>query len=737
MTRAFITDGMKSSSLLTSNDPDIWQGLSGMSSRDRDVYYARVAAVFRAFNLKANTVGNMPFCLYRGKTEFDTSATWENKVGFLPNPSELLRLDTLSYMATNTIYNLRTSDALGYKVKGLYHAVATTFTPWQSGDGTTIDYIERHVGSTIERYTFPEDKRLVRMWRLDHTSELLPSPNTEMLAIMEAAGIVYYKNFWIQNFYRRGGIKPTLISIKGLVDKESREEKEKGWSNWLRGIGKVGSNIARLINGENMSATTIGDGVGEMKDNKIHEEALADIAMGTGMPLSLLMANSANYATAKEEKATWYENDIIPLCNWLAYEYNRQVFEPIGLRLEFHPETLDPQQEDETERAQAMMQYASVIEKVQTAELFFGLAAMMGLEVPDELHAAIETFYADKAEKEEEMREQMSQGGLVVGPDGKPIPANVTDEKKPKPGEPMMEDDDAEDEDEEDEEEEDKKPAPFAKADVKVHDNSAMIALRIPDVIRAEIKEKYPFVDSETLSNLHITLVYLGDSRTLNRIDVIRAASEFGQFQSPIKGTLQGLARFINGTERDPLVVTFDSPQMPRVYTGMASALDSYHVPYHKEHGFIPHMTLTYIPADAEMPIDSIEPMEINFSEIYLVDGGDWLPIGLTGYENKTAKVWTPTLDQMATLQEWRAFALRSYNKQKPYNVRFQKADAVLPEEYITRVLDGLSAAKTDEEIKAAFVVAETVTPAPEYVSDATSDILVLAAAINKLAEKA
>jgi hypothetical protein len=593
MTRAFITDGMKSSSLLTSNDPDIWQGLSGMSGRERDVYYARVAAVFRAFNLKANTVGNMPFCLVKqsqkdavGKPKsvgikaiddteegeyFDESATWENKVGFLPNPSELFRLDTLSYMATNTIYNLRTSDALGYKVKGLYHAVATTFTPWQSGDGTTVDYIERHVGSTIERYTFPEDKRLVRMWRLDHTSELLPSPNTEMLAIMEAAGIVYYKNFWIQNFYRRGGIKPTLISIKGLVDKESREEKERGWSNWLRGIGKVGSNIARLINGENMSATTIGDGIGDMKNNKTHEEALADIAMGTGMPLSLLMANSANYATAKEEKATWYENDIIPLCNWLAYEYNRQVFEPIGLRLEFHPETLDPQQEDETERAQAMMQYASVIEKVQTAELFFGLAAMMGLEVPDELHAAIETFYEDKAQKEEEMREQMSQGGYTVGPDGKPIPAApIADGEKPttEPGKkPAIsatadEDDDAEDEDEEDEEEEDKKPAPFAK------------------------------------------------------------------------------------------------------------------------------------------------------------------------------KAWTPSLDELEEMRVYREVALRKHKKGESLDFVYEPHHGGLPAEYAEQVKAKLLTATTAEEVKAAFVVAETVTPAPVYVSDATNDILVLAAAINKLAEK-
>jgi 2'-5' RNA ligase len=764
MTQFTVTNVTKGVNLLTSNDPDVWSGLGAMSTRERDVYYSRVAAAFRAFNLKANTVGNMPFCLVKqsqmdptGKPKstgikaiddteegeyFDESATWQNKVGFLPNPSELFRLNTLSYMASNTIYNLRTSDVLGYKTKGLRHAIADNFKPRTNATNTQLDYIERVVGTITERYA-PDGKpitpgvksQLVYMWRLDHTTELLPSPNTEMLAIMEAAGVLYYKSFWVENFYRRGGIKPTLISIKGLVDKESREEKERSWSNFLKGVGsKWSNNIARIINGENMSATTIGDGIGDMKDNKIHEEALADIAMGTGMPLSLLMANSANYATAKEEKATWYENDIIPLCNWLAYEYNRQVFEPLGLRLEFHPETLDPQQEDETERAQAMMQYASVIEKVQTAELFFGLAAMMGLEVPEDLHAAIEAFYEDKAEKEEEMREQMSQGGYTVGPDGKPIPAAPPEDgEKPKPGKPMMEDDDAEDE-----EEEEKKPAPFAKKNtVKASDYSAMIALRIPDVIRAEIKDRYPFVDSETLNELHITLVYLGDTRTLDKVGVIQALSSFAGYQSPIKGRLQGLARFINGQDVDPLVVTFDSPQMPHVYSGITSTLDSCHIPYHKDHGFIPHMTLAYIPSDSEMPIETIEPIEINFSEIYLVTGNEWLTISLTGYENKTAKTWTPSLDELEEMRVYREVALRKHKKGESLDFVYEPHHGGLPAEYAEQVKAKLLTATTAEEVKAAFVVAETVTPAPVYVSDSTSDILVLAAAINKLAEKA
>jgi hypothetical protein len=211
--------------------------------------------------------------------------------------------------------------------------------------------------------------------------------------------------------------------------------------------------------------------------------------------------------------------------------------------------------------------------------------------------------------------------------------------------------------------------------------------------------------------------------------------SEFAQFQSPIKGTLQGLARFVNGTERDPLVVTFDSPQMPRLYTGLAGCLDGYHIPYHKEHGFIPHMTLAYIPAEAEMPIDSIEPIEINFSEIYLVDGNEWLPIVLTGYENKTK--WTPSLDEIKEISTWHDIALRHLKKAGNLaEFDYLPHHGGVPAEYGDAVKAKLATAQTPEDVRAAFDVAADVTPAPAYKTDEVNPAtLALAESINKLAE--
>ena len=434
----FMTDGLKSTGWLESDDPAIWQFFSGAPSKSQQRLYGFVAAVFRAYNLKANTVGNMPFALFKGKEEFDSSATWENKVGFLPNPSELFRLDTLSYMDSNSIYNVMTSDALGWKPRGLHNVIPSSCVPCVSPATGQVEYIERTVAPTIrERYDpkgkpiegAPSSNRLVYMWRLDHTSELLPSLNTEAQAIQHAAEQVLYTDVWIKNYFKAGGIRPLLVAMKGLVDKDSKEDKEKSWWNWLRGLGQYTFKKAKIFNAETLTVEQFGDGIGDLKENETYNQALSNIATGTGMPLSLLLANSANYATAKEEKATWYENDIIPLCNWIAYEYNRQVFEPMKMRLEFKPETLDPQQEDETQRAQAFSTYMDAMTKCPTYELFEGWCETMGLEVSEKLLAAAKKFYSDKEQKEKELQTQMQQNGVVVGPDGKPIPVKPGEEK--------------------------------------------------------------------------------------------------------------------------------------------------------------------------------------------------------------------------------------------------------------------------------------------------------------------
>ena len=66
--------------------------------------FEAVPWLYRGITLRADAVAGMPFALYRGQTEYDTSKDWQNRVGFLPNPTDLFWLIEASLTLTNKAY---------------------------------------------------------------------------------------------------------------------------------------------------------------------------------------------------------------------------------------------------------------------------------------------------------------------------------------------------------------------------------------------------------------------------------------------------------------------------------------------------------------------------------------------------------------------------------------------------------------------------------------------------------
>jgi 2'-5' RNA ligase len=699
-----LTDGTNTKTLnpwdLDAN-PEAWTWLSNAPERDIDNMFYKVAASFRAVNKRAIAAANVPFQLLKGEEVVDDSTNWTNKwggePGFLPKPKDLIKRVSLSLTFQNKAYLLKGKN-IADKTKALNFLIPTTIREIVDTRTGLIDHFERLVNGQVIKYS-PDDPNLIKIWLLDHTTELLPSKHTAVNAIFNSAGSIYFADLFIKNFYERGGVKPTVLALKGAIFNEKKEDIERGWSRFLRNLSRFSS---KIFNAETMDVKPIGAGVDDLKNNEVYRQAIENIALGIGMPTSHLLSDWDSYATATVDYMMWQRDDIFPLCEAIAEDLNLQVFAPMGLRLDFMTEVSDSETQDPVAQSKAYETFVNSGIKPSVA------AQIVGLEMPD----GVEYDELDKMAEENEKKEQAKaeadrEAQLAAAEAQKPKPGEA---KKPAPGEP---------------------PTKFLKA----NDNSAMIALRIPDSIRAEIRQRYEFVDRETLDNLHITLIYLGDNRTMNKLDVIRAASEFASVQSPIKGTLQGLARFINGQDVDPIVCTFDSPQMPKVYGYLASTLDNYHIPYHKDHGFIPHMTLAYIPKDSDMPIETIEPIEINFSEIYLVDGASWMALELTGYDNKSVNKrskWTPTVDELNELRVYQKAALQRLKRGEPLDFEYNPHYGGLPDGLNEAIRTALTRATTAEEVKAAFEIeydTDVQTPPPAYRTD--PGLLALAEALN------
>lgn len=171
-----------------------------------------------------------------------------------------------------------------------------------------------------------------------------------------------------------------------------------------------------------------------------------------------------------------------------------------------------------------------------------------------------------------------------------------------------------------------------------VNGYSTMVALIIPDVLREELKSKYPWIQDDVLRDLHITLCYLGDIRTLNRERIDKAVVEFASMAQPLKLKMQGIARFVSEQDKDPIIALFDSPgnEIIELRRNLTNLLNQHGIPYHDDHVYIPHMTLAYIDPGDAMPEETIETMEINFDSCYLVVGDEEIEYPFGVYEEQT-----------------------------------------------------------------------------------------------------
>jgi 2'-5' RNA ligase len=154
----------------------------------------------------------------------------------------------------------------------------------------------------------------------------------------------------------------------------------------------------------------------------------------------------------------------------------------------------------------------------------------------------------------------------------------------------------------------------------------AMIALFLPD----DEANAYALRNMDValpLDELHLTLVYLGKAadmsprQIMDTHDLMRLISEN---HSSLTGHINGCGRFCNGDDDgDPFFIIPDLPALPNLRQAIIDGLKSRAVDGTKNHGFVPHITLTYLPHAEYNPFDILEKTPISFGAISLVLGDD------------------------------------------------------------------------------------------------------------------
>lgn len=379
-----------------------WTYITGKSDGGTGLqrYYQAVPWLFRGVDVRSNAVSTMPFSIYKGEDEYDSSEDYQNKVGFLPNPAALLGLVEAALTIWGYAYNFKERNA--FIQKGLRYLDPNSITvEIQSEDDKDkerkageITFI-RTLNGKPKRYTTDD---IIYYWKSDPFVEIGPPQASPVKAAVAAAGVLLNIDEFASAFFKRGAVKTTLLTTTNIMPAE--RERLKSWWSRVLGIGKAWQ--TDVVNAETVKPVVIGEGLESLENTELSESKRTDIAAALGIPFSVLFSNASNKATAEQDDLHLYTKTIIPECRFIEQVLNTQLFQAEGLQFKFTPENLDVFQEDENERAASLAQLITALEN--PAE-FLLAADILGYEINPDTLAKIEALVAEKEKRREEMAE--------------------------------------------------------------------------------------------------------------------------------------------------------------------------------------------------------------------------------------------------------------------------------------------------------------------------------------------
>lgn len=180
-------------------------------------------------------------------------------------------------------------------------------------------------------------------------------------------------------------------------------------------------------------------------------------------------------------------------------------------------------------------------------------------------------------------------------------------------------------------------PDYYKKVDITDHDG-AMVALMIP----MEVSEKLRFIADviglpanarqELAENMHVTMAFFPDFQERDKDKVLAGLNMIGAQFAPISGKIQGYGVFNGSNGEKVLYATLDGVDIPFIRTAICEFLDNNGIEYGKDHGFVPHITMAYIPEDWQLPkgfeVTDIEGVFID--KLTLVIGDQKYDVNLT-----------------------------------------------------------------------------------------------------------
>ena len=364
---------------MTMNSP-AWLGqlLRNGTIKTADVGYAHVAPLYRAVNLRADAISSVPYRLMRNGVEVE----WPWKKNF----SRLIASTERSLLVAGAAYWVRI-------VKG------RTLVGFEALNPTTVNYrYDPNLGTLENPYlglSFNQviGGKMYGPWTLEQivyfrensfTDDVGPGLAAAQVA-MQNAQLSYNLDRFVSMFFEGGAQPVTVMNLPDSMD--DAEFRRMGTEINQRGSGVLNAFKWIFVRAQELKVQKITPDINTLMMPELADRTLKQIAMTMGVPLTMLEASAANYATADSDRQSFWRETVIPRLPKLADVMNEQLLNPLNYSIEFMPEQLDVMQADEAQRAGSLLQLTQAGVPLRAAMQILGYDGIADIILPGDLAA--------------------------------------------------------------------------------------------------------------------------------------------------------------------------------------------------------------------------------------------------------------------------------------------------------------------------------------------------------------
>jgi len=304
--------------------------------------YRGVPYLYRAVRLRCDALSGVPIKLYKGEDEID----WPYPTSL----SDLIWKWEASLLLKGAAYGEIIANDSGYKKDVQYRNPFHMYVEYRDG---VITIKQNQSGAIWKNNIYSGEYEMLYIAEFDPGQDILPGISTASAANADAK-LLYALSKFPEAYFEGGAMPVTVVGV------DTTDEGEiKRIESFFKRVATGLKNAFRVVGVRSGSVDikTITPPLKDLAMPEISDEAKYNISVAFGIPKTMLDSEAANYATAVEDRKSFYEETLKPRARMYEAALNEQLLDRDDMRLEFAFDELDLYQEDESERADRLLRF--------------------------------------------------------------------------------------------------------------------------------------------------------------------------------------------------------------------------------------------------------------------------------------------------------------------------------------------------------------------------------------------